>query len=433
MSHVHDLFKRLQQAGVMLSLEGEQLRVRAPEGVLSQEMLAEIKAGKESIIAFIRQHRHGKTWLDDIEPAEKREYYILSPVQKRLFFIQQLDKESYAYNMTGVLEVVGKCDKERLGQVFRGLVSRHESLRTAFFLVSDEPVQRVYEKVDFDLEVLSTDGRGGQGGRNGQGPERVAAAIPAPAPDRQSAIIQSFVRPFDLKTAPLLRVGWVQLAEERHILVIDMHHIISDGYSIGIVTREFMTLFQGNSPAPLTIQYKDYAVWQGQEGVRGLIKQMETSWLERFSGAIPVLTLPNDFPRPAFQDFRGDSITFDLEKEAVRDLQALANRQEATLYMVLLAAFYVCLSRSRGQEDVVVGAPVAGREHDCLQAIVGMFVNTLAMRNAPHLGKRFSAFLNEVKESTVLGFQDQLYPLEELVDRVVKSRDSSRNPLFDVM
>jgi len=401
MSHVHDLLKRLQQAGVILSLEGQQLRVRAPEGVLSQEMLAEIKAGKESIIAFIRQHRHGKTWLDDIEPAEKREYYILSPVQKRLFFIQQLDKESYAYNMTGVLEVAGKCDKERLEQVFRGLVSRHESLRTVFFLVSAEPVQRIYEKIDFDLEVFEE--------------------------------IQGFVRPFDLGRAPLLRVGWVQLAEERHILVIDMHHIISDGYSIGIVTREFMTLFQGNSPAPLTIQYKDYAVWQGQEGVRGLIKQMETSWLERFSGAIPVLTLPCDFPRPAFQDFSGDSVTFDLEKEAVRALQALANRQEATLYMVLLAAFYVCLSRSSGQEDVVVGAPVAGREHDCLQAIVGMFVNTLAMRNAPHLGKSFSAFLNEVKESTVLGFQDQLYPLEELVDRVVKSRDSSRNPLFDVM
>jgi iturin family lipopeptide synthetase A len=351
-----------------------------------------------------------------LEPVEKREYYILSSAQKRLYILQQMEPESTAYHIAQTVVLDFALDKESLAQNFRQLMARHQSFRTAFTMVGEEPVQRIWERVDFDIEYHD-----------------LVESKREPLTGPEERIIKDFIRPFDLSRPPLLRVGLIRLKENKYILMKDMHHIVSDGLSMELLVRDFRTLLRGDNLPPLPIQYKDFAVWQNSETMRHKIENQQDYWLKEFSGDIPVLNLPTDYPRPVVQSFAGRNFRFEIGKEDTGRLKDLAAEAGVTLYILLLTVFYILLSKLGDQEDIVVGTPIAGRRHTDLERIIGMFVNTLALRNFPAADRSFKDFLDEVKRRTLQAFENQDFQFEGLVERVMDTRDTGRNPLFDVM
>ncbi|MCP5054196.1 MAG: hypothetical protein GY940_43920, partial [bacterium] len=213
------------------------------------------------------------------------------------------------------------------------------------------------------------------------------------------------IRPFDLSNAPLLRVGLIKEEESKHLLMVDMHHIISDGSSLVVLIGDFMSLYNGKTlPAP-QVSYKDFSQWQNSSIQKEIIKQQEFYWLSQFEGEVPALDLPVDYPRPSIQSFEGDSIEFQVGGREYRLLKSMSLREGATLYMVLLSVFTLFLSRLSGQEDIIVGSPIAGRGYAGLESIIGMFVNTLTLRNFPVGEKTFGQYLEEVKKRTLDSFE----------------------------
>jgi len=348
-----------------------------------------------------------------IAVKETGEFYRLSPAQRRQFLLYRMDPESTGYNIPAVLELEGNLDKDRLENAFNKLIRRHEGFRTSFLVIDGEPVQRIHDKVKFEVRYFNPDG------------------------EDHKNIIEKFIRPFDLSHPPLLRVGLIYAADSLHpyrsVLLIDMHHIVSDGTSMEVLCNDFLAIYDREYLAPLRIQYKDYASWQLEKMLGKELAGQEEFWLEEFSGQIPLLDLPLDFPRPPLQRFEGSHLVFKIDESLTAGLKRLALEHDATLFMVLLAIFNIFLAKLSGQEEVVVGFPVAGRNHSEIEPVIGMFVNTLALHNFPFAVKTFPELLNNVKERTLAAFENQEYPFEDLVEKIQVNRDTSRNPLFDVM
>ncbi|MFD0696559.1 amino acid adenylation domain-containing protein [Paenibacillus sp. GCM10027628] len=347
-----------------------------------------------------------------IQPAELQPYYPLSSAQKRMFILQQFEAESVGYNMPDVMLIEGELDLDRFEQAYRALIGRHEALRTSFHTVDGEPKQKVH--ADAELQVQFEVYQSG-------------------SDEDTIQFVQSFIRPFRLSEAPLIRAALIRRAADKHVFVYDMHHIISDGVSGGIIVSDFAALYTGAQLPKLNIQYKDFAVWQNEQFNSGMMQTHEQYWLNKFAGEVPLLNLATDFPRPQVKSFEGDSITFGSGPKRMELLNRFAASQGTTLYMVLLAAFNVLLAKYSGQDDLVVGTPIAGRPHADVNNVVGMFVNTLALRSRPEAGLTFQAFLQQVKETSLQAYEHQDYPFELLVERLGLQRDLSRNPLFDTI
>ncbi|MCP4147677.1 MAG: amino acid adenylation domain-containing protein, partial [bacterium] len=335
-----------------------------------------------------------------IKPVEKKEYYIQSPSQKRLYILQQMEMESTAYNMPVTLPLAAGTDIGRLEETIRALIRRHESLRTTFHMINETPVQEVHECIEFKIETY--------------GPG------------------QTFFRPFDLTQAPLIRVG-ISREQGETILLLDMHHIITDGVSQEILTEELTALYSGENLLPLTLQYKDYAEWQNSRKQKEKMKRQEEYWTGQYPGELPVLDLPTDYLRPKIQRFEGSNVFFEINEEQREHLKERAKKNGATLYMIILSSFSIMMSKLSGQEDIIIGTPTAGRRHAELEKIIGIFVNTLAMRNKPGGEKTIEEYLREVKKNTLQAFENQEYQFEDLVERLQVRRDTGRNPIFDVM
>lgn len=362
-----------------------------------------------------------QSFYSSIKPAKVQEdypdgFYAASSAQKRLYIINQYEGIGTGYNMPAAVEIEGELDIERLKETFDKLIKRHEALRTSFGSFEEEVVQIVHPDAKLNIEYISE--------------TKYREKIKDGGIEK---IIKGFVRPFDLEKAPLLRVGLVQTEEKRHVLMIDMHHIISDGMSMNVLIEEFAHLYEGRILPELRIQYKDFAVWQNELFETEEIKKQGEYWKSVFAGNIPVLDMPSDYPRPSIQSFEGDRIDFELDRELSAGLNSLASKTGTTLYMVMLAAYNILLSKYTGQEDIVVGSPIAGRHHPDMEKIMGFFVNTLALRSYPKDNMTFMEFLAKVRENTLLAFENQDYQFEQLVDSMALPRDLSRNPLFDTM
>ncbi|MCP4147092.1 MAG: non-ribosomal peptide synthetase, partial [bacterium] len=244
-----------------------------------------------------------------VQCAEKREYYRLSSAQKRLFFLQQMEETGTGYNMPSVMRLEGPLQKKKLETTFKRLIQRHESLRTSFKEVAEEPVQEIHDTVEFTHLYRE-----------------------APSGAAARSITTAFFRPFDLSRAPLLRVGIIKLAEETHQLLLDMHHIISDGHSLEILIKEFTDIYREQPLLPLTHHYKDYALWSRGKGQRETLKSQEAYWLNRFSEENPVLEMISDYPRPRIRSFYGHRLDFEITPIETGELKALALREETTVY-----------------------------------------------------------------------------------------------------
>ncbi|HLP59511.1 MAG TPA: amino acid adenylation domain-containing protein, partial [Candidatus Deferrimicrobium sp.] len=387
-------------------LGGHSLNVTALIGRIHKELNIEVPFTEifvnptvKELAAYIGQKEESP--YGEIPPVEKKDYYPLSPAQMRLFVLQQIESGSTAYNVHGTMKIEGPVDKEKFTAVFRHLIARHESLRTSFQVLAEEPVQRIHDEVEFEIERIFTE--------------------------------KKFIRPFNLSYAPLLRVGLLEEAEQKYILIVDMHHIISDGASVNVLIKDFTALYHGEKFPALHIHYKDFSEWQNCRQQKERIRQQEAFWLNEYSGEIPVLDLPVDYMRPLTKSFAGASVGFEISVEQTRALKDLALKTETTLFMVLLAIYNIFLAKITGQEDIVVGTPVVGRRHPGCTGIIGMFVNTLLLRNFPAGRKTVDQFLFELKDRTLQAFENQDYLYDDLVENVKINRDSSRNPLFDTM
>ncbi|MDQ1349848.1 MAG: hypothetical protein QG657_149, partial [Acidobacteriota bacterium] len=341
------------------------------------------------------------------DPVEKKDYYPMSSAQKRMYILQVINPGSISYNMPLFTVLEGPLEKERLENAFRELIHRHESLRTSFHLVENKPVQRVWANVNFEVEYCEGSG--------------------------VTEIIKDFVKPFDMSQAPFLRVELINTGEESHILLVDMHHAISDGKSLRIFLAELLSLYQGKKLPELRLQYRDFSEWLEKSAFSSELRKHEAYWLSRFAGDLPVLKLPTDYPLPEVKSFAGALVTFEIHRDTAKKLRMLAQKEEATMFMVVLAIFNILLFKLSRQEDIIVGTLTAGRSHPDLEYIIGMFVNTLVLRNQPGDDKNFIEFLEEVKKRTLEAFDHQDYPFDDLVEKLGVKRDAGKNPLFDVL
>jgi len=345
---------------------------------------------------------------ETIPRAKVRAYYPVSSAQRRMYALQQLGGGT-AYNISGVYVLDGKMEVRRVEQAIRAVIARHEALRTRFELRNGEVVQRVEAEVDFNVEYREEPGA------------------------QAGGLMREFVRPFDLGQAPLLRVMVVKRGKDEHVLCMDLHHIISDLVSSGLLIRDFEQAYAGQELKELPLQYKDYAVWQ-QARLAGKYGQRQAAyWLKQFEGEVPVLNLPTDYPRPALQSFAGARQTHRLDERLSAQVSQFCEREGITLFMFMLAAYQVLLARYSGQEDIVVGTPVMGRDHPDLEEVMGIFVNTVALRGQPRREERLLEYMKEVKRRVLEGVEHQGYPFEELVEKVSVARDLSRSPLFETM
>ncbi|MGE5342598.1 MAG: amino acid adenylation domain-containing protein [Candidatus Omnitrophota bacterium] len=368
-----------------------------------------------------------------IQSAKPKEYYPQSSAQKRLYFMQQLDEGGIAYNVQ-IMDIYCKgLERERIEAAFKELIKRHESIRTSFHMMNGEPVQRIhaYDEValNFEIEYYEAAEDGNIFACKTAKDLRAEDVRGTSIED----VIKGFVRPFDLSQAPLVRVGFIKIWNRTNIFMLDIHHIIADGVSMGILARELWELYDESPLPPLRLQYKDFSEWLTSADRSEILKEQESFWLKEFAGEIPLINLPTDYPRPAKLTFDGDVFHFEIDESLTDQLKSIAKSYGETLYMLLFAIYNVLLAKLTNQEDIVVGTVTAGRSHPDLERIIGMFLNTLALRNYPSSNKTFEDFLTEVKILTFTAFDNQDYPYEELVSKVASRVDAGRNPLFDVV
>ncbi|MDZ8108279.1 MAG: amino acid adenylation domain-containing protein [Nostoc sp. DedQUE12a] len=366
---------------------------------------------------------------EELNFSEEAEVFVFptSFAQQRLWFLDQLAPGNPFYNVSTALRLTGSLNFTALKQTFNEIVRRHETLRTTFVMVQ-QPVQAIASSVTIPLPLIDL--------RNFESQERETQV--------QQIVIQEAQHPFNLTTGPLLRVKLLQLDEAEYLLLLNLHHIVADGWSIGVLIRELGTLYKAfvedkQSPLPeLPIQYADFAQWQrewlqgmGANGISPLQTQL-AYWQKQLDG-IAVLNLPTDRLRPAVPSYRGAKQFLELPHSLTQALEALSHQEGVTLFMTLLAAFQTLLYRYTQQEDIAVGSPIANRNHSELEGLIGFFVNSLVLRTDFSGKPTFRELLNRVREVTLGAYSHQDLPFEKLVEELHPERDLSRNPLFQVV
>ncbi len=343
----------------------------------------------------------------------------LSRGQQALWFIYQLAPESVAYNVASVVRVVSALDVSVLRRGFQLLLDRHPSLRSTFSIHQDEPVQHVRDDAKVSFQEID------------------ASALSEAAFNSQ--LVAEVGRRFDLEHGPLLRVHLFERGEHDHVILLVVHHIIADFWSLSVLTKELGILYEaelaGTSaqlPSNL-LQYPDYVKQQEEMLGSRQGEKLWSYWQKQLAGELPVLNLPIDHPRPPAQTYTGSSRAFKLSPAVTRGLKDLSRAHGATLYMTLLAAFQTLLYRYTGQEDILVGSPTSGRNQNGLASLVGYFVNPLVLRAFPSRTTTFTSFLQQTKQTVLSAFEHQDYPFPLLVERLQPERESSRSPLFQVM
>lgn len=368
-------------------------------------------------IEWIASHVRGRLHVPGAPPIERipdADWYELSPAQERLWLLQHIDPRGLSYSMPAGFVLEGPLDPGRLRRAFEIIVARHETLRTVFFADDGRPKQQVLAANG--IVLCEEDLRGDNAMKTALAWQKDDVA-----------------RAFDLSRGPLIRLHLLRTDDEQWVLLLNMHHIVSDGWSMGLLAAELVEAYRNpeeESLVPLEIQYRDIAAWQRQ---RNVSRDARDYWLENFREPLDPLDLPADRPRPAVQDFSGDRVTWRIRDSCRRRIEGLVNGSGATLFMVLTAGVQALLSRYTGQNDICVGTAVAGRSRPEFEKLIGFFVQTLALRSRIDPAQSFGEFLGGLRQ-TVLGALDHAdYHFAHLVDELGIPRDLSRNPLFDVM
>ncbi|MDF3068530.1 MAG: peptide synthetase [Polyangiaceae bacterium] len=344
-----------------------------------------------------------------IQAIESRRSYACSSQQTRMFMLQQLEPIGTAYNVPMVFDWSGPLDVQRLERAFETLLTRHEALRTSFELEAGRVHQIVHPTGSLRVERAK---------------DSVSAT---------DELVRQRVAPFDLGQSPLMRVFVVERSAASHLLLVDAHHVILDAFSIEVLLRELGDAYQGRPLPPLQLQYRDYAEWQRSPAWEAAVAESRAYWLSQFATMPTPASLPTVKRRPPVQTFQGRTFHLSIESTTLTRLKRVSQDAGATLFMTLLSCVYVWLNKLTGGRDLVVGTPIAGRIQPEIERVVGLFVNTLALRCELAPTDTWLDLLRRTKRLTVDAYKHQIYPFERLVEEVVVRRDSSRNPLFDVM
>ena len=347
----------------------------------------------------------------------------LSFAQQRLWFLDQYEPENILYNISAAIRMKGALNVVALERGLGEILKRHEALRTTFSIVDDRPVQVINEVRDFSLTVID---------------------LGESAPEKNEATAARLVaeesrQPFNLSEGPLLRIKLLRLAENDHVLLVTMHHIISDGWSIKVLMREIGELYEAYANkreaalSDLPIQYADFAAWQRDwlEGER--LEEQLSYWRSQLADAPPLLELPTDRPRPKFKTFHGADVLLSFSKSLSKDIARLSHREGATLFMILLAGFSTLLYRYSGQHDILVGTPIANRNRAETESLIGFFINTLILRTRFLEQMTFRELLGQVRETALEAYAHQDLPFEKLVEELQPERTLSHSPIFQVV
>ena len=411
----------LHSLDIQVFVEKGSLRCNAPEGVLTPQLRAKIADRKSELVALLHQTNAQSNRLQFVKVPRERAL-PLSFAQQRLWFLDRLVPDNPFYNIPFSVRLQGRLDYAALKQAFGAIVHRHEALRTNFVKVDGQPTQIVAQKVDVSLPVVDL--------QHLPSTERQLIA--------QQIATESAQQPFNLATDLLLRVKLLQLDADEYVLLLNLHHIVADGWSLGVLVRELgllYTAFSEGKPSPLPelpIQYADFAHWQRQ-WLQGQVLESQLSYWRSHLADLPILNLPTDKARPAVQTYRGATQQLKLSKNLTQSLEALSQQAGVTLFMTLLAAFQILLYRYTGQEDLAVGSPIANRKYSQLEPLIGFFVNSLVLRVDLSENPTFRELLERVRQVTLGAYAHQDLPFEKLVEELHPERDLIRNPLFQVV
>ncbi|MEH2296968.1 amino acid adenylation domain-containing protein [Nostoc sp.] len=413
----------LRSLDIQVFIDREKFRCNAPEGTLTAELRAEIQERKAEIIEFLKAtNRNNNHSFRPLVPISRSVNLPLSFAQQRLWFLNQLIPNNPFYNIPLALHLTGSLNQAALEQTFNEIVRRHEVLRTTVVMQSGEPVQVINPTLTITLPVIDL--------RQLPQAEREIQA--------RQLTTQEAQRPFNLSTDSLLQVKLLWLDETQYILLLTIHHIVCDGWSIGVLMQEIAALytaFASNQPSPLpklAIQYADFAYWQRQ-WLQGEVLEKQLGYWQKQLDGISMLNLPTDRPRLAAQSYQGARQPLQLSKSLSKALLALGKQEGVTLFITLLAAFQILLSRYTQQEDIAIGSPIANRNRSEIEGLIGFFVNSLVLRTQLSGNPTFRELLSRVKEVTLGAYAHQDLPFEKLVEELHPERNLNRNPLFQVV
>ncbi|MDE5085531.1 MAG: condensation domain-containing protein, partial [Trichodesmium sp. St18_bin1] len=400
-----EFLQDLSLKGVKLWTDGGKLRTGGSQEVLTTDVIAKLKQYKSEILHLLKEN-------PDILGV-----YPLSYGQKGLWFLWQLSPQSHNYNVSFSIRIYSKVDITIWQQVFQTLRERHPLLRSTFPNLGEQPIQQIHQHQELDFLQIDASSWSEE--------------------ELKKKVVAAHRYPFNLQTEPVMRVRWFTCSEANHIMLLTVHHIALDGWSCNLIAQELPQLYESQlnglevSLPPLQYSYQDYVSWKQElvEGPEG--EQLWSYWQQKLGGELPVLNLPTDRPRPPIQTDNGGSYSFKLSQKLTEQLKELAKTESATLYMTLLAAFQVLLSRYTGQEDILVGSPTyGGRSKEEFASIVGYFVDSVVMRADLSGSLSFRDFLSQVRQTVLGALAHQDYPFALLVEKLKVERDSSRSPLF---
>ena len=417
-----EFLQNLSANNVKLWVDGDKLHYSSPQNVLTPALLTRIKQYKAEIILLLQKRTNtAKTYL--LSPIARNGKLPLSPAQERLWLLNQLASNSAFYNIPAAVRLNGQLNIAALEDSFNEIIRRHEALRTNFIAQDGQPIQIIHSNQNLTLLVVNL----------------------LHLPTSQKLIetrrleTEEAQRPFDLAKEPLMRATLLKLEETEYILLLTVHHIVSDAWSMGILVRELAAVYEAfcndlPSPLPeLSIQYADFAVWQRRWLQGEVLKTQLHYWQQQLAGAPPLLDLPTDRPRPPVQTFRGGSEQLQLNQELTQKLKILCQQSGSTLFMTLLAAFVTLLYRYGGQEDIVIGSPITNRNRSEIEPLIGFFVNILVLRFDLQGNPSFEELLQRVRQVALDAYAHQDVPFEQVVEALQPERSLSHNPLFQVM
>jgi amino acid adenylation domain-containing protein len=420
-----NLMGELRQLGCRISADGDKLRLRKTKNDIPAELIQQIKINKTEILAFLNTAKdQAVTSQKDIPKLPKNALKQLSFAQQRLWFLGQMENSNATYNMPICLQLEGKLNVNALSESLAYVINRHESLRMYFPTVEGQPQIRIKKIENFNVLSLQD-----------------LSNLDQPT---QSVTVQTLINnhvqePFNLKTGPLFKAKLLQLKDNQFILLLNMHHISSDGWSMGIFIRElrhaYLAFSHGQKPTlePLPIQYSDFATWQ-RNWLQGEILETQINyWKKQLKDAPPRLELPTDHPRPPIQSYKGAHYSYTLTPELTEQLNSLSQQEGVSLYMLLLAVFNLLLSRYSRQNDLCIGSPIANRPHRQTEGLIGFFANTLVLRNQIKPEQSFQEFLQQTRQTCLEAYQHQDIPFEFLVEQLKPVRSLSYNPIFQVI
>lgn len=344
-----------------------------------------------------------------IPEIEKSDIYPISSAQRRLYYLWEVDPESTAYNIPVAFSIKGNLETDKLEQAVLKLIRRHEILRSAFCLIDGEPKLKFYDGIDFKLHVSTVQS------------------------EFLKQELKQRVRPYNLARAPLFRFELLKFTDETFVLFVDFHHIISDGVSMSLIVDEMLQLYKGSNLPELDIDFKDYILWERSKLYENKYIQQSSFWFEQFADGVPVLKIPTDFTRPSLMGSEGGKLHFSLDASLSVKLREFAKNENTSLFSLFFSVYSILLGKYSGQDDIVIGIPVAGRNHFQLQKLLGMFVNNLPVRTQINTSDTFRNVCHGMEKCLLQAFNNQEFPFGELVDAIGQKRDVSRNAIFDTM